>query len=153
METKLLYNLGYCPYTSPLTRLKEQPNLGKRRPNGRPEGIKPFQISENSVKKTIPLLTAFFFSIAGLMVLYFTVAGSHGLLHLQKINNELALLDQKNRELESEILDLENKVYGIKTSRFELEKSVRQELGYARPGEIVYITPQSGRPAPPQPNR
>lgn len=105
------------------------------------------------MKKTIPVVTAIFFTIAGLMVLYFTVAGSHGLLHLQKINNELALLAEKNRELESEILDFENQAYGIKNNRFELEKTVRQELGYARPEEIVYITPQSDRTAAPRPGR
>lgn len=96
------------------------------------------------MKKTIPVITAIFFTLAGLMVLYFTVAGSHGLLHLQKINNELALLADKNRELESEILDFENRVYGIKTNRFELERTVRQDLGYARPSEIVYLTPNNG---------
>lgn len=90
----------------------------------------------NKFVPTILLLLA-------LTLLFFTVAGDHGLLHLKQLTEEQKELEQKNRELESEIASLQNKVYGIRHDPAYLEKSAREQLGLSKPGEIIYIFPQS----------
>lgn len=78
-----------------------------------------------------------------LVLLFFTVKGEHGLLHLQQLQQKQQILEQKNRELESEITSLQNKVYGIRQDPAFLEKTAREQLGLSKPGEIVYIFPES----------
>ena len=87
-------------------------------------------------------LSGIIFFLITLLVLFFTATGKHGVLHLQKINNEVAILEEENRRLESEILDLKNKIYAIQNSDEAIEKAAREELGLSKPGEVVYIFPK-----------
>ena len=78
-----------------------------------------------------------------LLLLLVTIAGNHGLLHLQKINNELRQLEGKNLSLQSEITALEHRIFALQNDDAELERVAREELGLSRTGEIVYIFPQT----------
>ena len=73
------------------------------------------------------------------MLLFFTVTGNHGVLQLEKINNELAAYEQKNGHLEADIGALEQKIFAVQNQNSALEKVAREELGLAKPNEIVYI--------------
>ena len=73
------------------------------------------------------------------MLVFFTVMGNHGLLHLKEINNEVRILEKQNTQLESKIVDLNNKLYSVMNSEVALEKVAREEFGLGKPGEIVYI--------------
>ncbi len=73
------------------------------------------------------------------ILLVFTTFGSHGLLHLKEINNELAILEDKNTSLEREINQISRQVTELKVSKHALERKAREELGLSRTGEIVYI--------------
>ena len=86
-------------------------------------------------------LTSLLLICAGIVLLLSTLTGSHGLLHLQKINNEQRFLEQKNQELEEEVQELQAQIAAVQHQPFTLEKKARQELGLSRPGEIVYIFP------------
>lgn len=78
-----------------------------------------------------------------LLVVFVTVTGNHGVLRLFRLSEELEQLRQKNGELESEIIDLTNNVYALRESNRVLEKNAREQLGLSKPGEIVYIFPQT----------
>ncbi|HQH26061.1 MAG TPA: septum formation initiator family protein [Oligoflexia bacterium] len=82
------------------------------------------------------------------MIAFFTVFGNHGLLRLVNIQHSLLTLRGQNNELESEIVETKNKIYAIRHSDFALEKASREQLGLSKPGEIVYIFPQSEQAAP-----
>ena len=71
----------------------------------------------------------------------FVVIGDHGFLKLSAVNNELHIIEAKNRILESDIIDLKNKIYAIDKHNLTLEKRAREELGLAKKGEMVYIFP------------
>ncbi len=86
-------------------------------------------------------ITPLFLFCLALALLFFTVTGDHGLLQYQQLEHEQQMLEQKNRELESEITSLQNKVYGIRQDPAYLEKASREQLGLSKPGEIVYIFP------------
>ena len=82
-------------------------------------------------------------------VLFFTVTGNHGLLHLQQLNNELQQTKENNRNLESDIAKLNNEIYVIEHSRARLEKIAREELGLSKANEIIYVVPEAEK-LPPQ---
>ena len=79
------------------------------------------------------------------MLSLFTVAGNHGVLRLLEVDGEMRLLADQNSKIESEIVDLNNKMYAIRNSDFALEKDSREQLGLSKPGEIVYIFSQPER--------
>ncbi len=78
-----------------------------------------------------------------LVVMFFTVTGTNGLLHLAKIDNEVKGLNSKTLDLRSEINAVNNKIYATEHSSFALEKHARETLSLSRPGEIVYIFPKT----------
>jgi cell division protein FtsB len=73
------------------------------------------------------------------MLLFFTVTGNHGVLQLQRINNELEAYDRKNGQLESDIHDVQTRISQLQHDDSALEKIAREELGLARRNETVYI--------------
>lgn len=88
-------------------------------------------------------LSSFLIILLALVLILITIAGNHGLLHLKRINQELEELERQNNRLESEIITLENRIFGIQQSKFTLEKKAREKLGLSKPGEIVYIFPET----------
>jgi len=40
-------------------------------------------------------------------------------------------------------------IQGLKSDQKSIEKEAREQLGYAKPGEYVYVPPVTARPAPP----
>ena len=85
-------------------------------------------------------------ALIALLVLFFTVTGNHGLLHLSEINNELDSIKGQNRRLQSNIVELKNEIYAIEHDPHMLEKKAREGLGLSREGEVVYIFPDSSMP-------
>lgn len=75
--------------------------------------------------------------VVGLLCL--TYAGPNGLLHLRELNNELSLLEQKNRTIEEEMRRVKSSISMLKSGQFELERIAREELGLAKDGEIIYV--------------
>ena len=83
--------------------------------------------------------TAALLSVILALVIFFTFTGRHGVFHLGNIRSELVALEQKNKELEQEIIELHNKIYSIRNNKFALEKKAREELGLSQNGETVYL--------------
>src|ERR1700674_2440728 len=93
-----------------------------------------------------PLLRHYGRALLGLLVLVLVVHdifGPHGYLAMrrtqQEINKVTADLDQLNQEN----LQLEQEVRELKTDPHKIEKIARDELGLARPGEVIIKIPRS----------
>ena len=87
-------------------------------------------------------LSSSVFFFLTLLIVFFTVFGNHGLLHLRSLNNEESSLVEKNKQIEAEIFELRNEIYALENSDFVLEKRAREDLGYTRKGEVVYYFPK-----------
>ena len=72
------------------------------------------------------------------MVAFFSLAGEEGLLKLMSVNSELRNIELQNHEIETQIFDLQNKIYAIRHDDGTLERIVREELGLAKPDERLY---------------
>ena len=40
-------------------------------------------------------------------------------------------------------------IHGLKSDQKSIEKEAREQLGYAKPGEYVYVPPVAAKPVPP----
>ena len=74
-----------------------------------------------------------------IIVLYFSVTGSHGLLYLEKLNNELIKISDKNTMLIENAFDLSYKIEAINEGGLYLEKKAREDFGLFKEGETVYL--------------
>jgi cell division protein FtsB len=61
----------------------------------------------------------------------------------QKLQKELQRTDEENRRLEAEIK-------ALKSDPKAIEKEAREQLRYAKPGEVIYLLPEQPGQHPPQ---
>ncbi len=80
------------------------------------------------------------------------VFGTRGLLHLRSLTAEEATIRQRIAVLLTENQRLRSELHQLRHDDRYLERLAREQLGFVRPGEVVYRFPDSGRPlaAPPR---
>ncbi len=79
-----------------------------------------------------------------LLVIYVFVAlsmaaGEHGFVHLWKLRQEQQTLESEAVTLLQENKDLRDRIHRLQNDNGYLEKVVREELKFAKKGEIVYL--------------
>ena len=73
--------------------------------------------------------------------------GEHGFVHLWKLRQEQLLLETKAVTLLQENKELRERIAQLQTDNSYLEKVVREELKFAKKGEIVYLFRSSSEPS------
>lgn len=84
--------------------------------------------------------------LLGLLVLVLVVHdifGTHGYLAMRRTEKEIKKVQAGLEQLNKENLQLEEEVRELKTDPHKIEKIARDELGLARPGEVIIKIPQS----------
>jgi len=104
--------------------------------------LKPMSLSE----KAGTILRQYGGVLLGLLVLVLVVHdifGTHGYLAMSRTQKEIKKVQADLEQLNRENLKLEEEVQDLKTDPRVIEKIARDELGLARPGDIIYIIPKS----------
>ena len=94
----------------------------------------------SSLKPSRPWVSYGLFCLLVLMLL-FLVFGEWGLIHYWRLSGERARLEDQTRALQKENELLREKIHRLGHDDRYLEKIVREELGLAKEGEIVYRFP------------
>ena len=115
----------------------------------------------NQVQQFVTKVVAWRLLLASALLALFAVgifahvlSGNNGWLsyrrkqvEFQKLQDEIQRTDEENRRLEAEIK-------ALKSDPKAIEKEAREQLRYAKPGEVIYLLPeqpvQSANPAAPQ---
>jgi cell division protein FtsB len=71
------------------------------------------------------------------------IFGTHGYLAMRRTQNEIKKVNANLEQLNKENAQLEQEVRELKTDPHKIEKIARDELGLARPGEVIIKIPQS----------
>jgi cell division protein FtsB len=85
-------------------------------------------------------------ALLGLLVLVLIVHdifGTHGYLAMRRTQQEIKKVNADLDQLNKENLQLEQEVRELKTDPRKIEKIARDELGLARPGEVIIKIPRS----------
>jgi cell division protein FtsL len=104
--------------------------------------LKPVNVSE----KAWTILRQYGGVLLGLLVLVLVVHdifGTHGYLAMRRTQQEIKKVQADLQQLNKENLQLEEEVRDLKTDRHKIEIIARDELGLARPGEVIIKIPQS----------
>lgn len=108
-------------------------------------GIK--KLSEmDAGEKFLSLLRQYGRVLLGLAVLILVVHdifGTHGFLAMRRTQQEIKKVTTGLDQLNKENLQLEQEVKDLKTDPRKIERIARDELGLAKPGEVIIKIPQS----------
>lgn len=78
-----------------------------------------------------------------LALLVHDVFGTHGYLAMRRTQKEIKKVKSEVNRLNKENLQLEGEVKELKSDPHKIEKIARDELGLAKPGEVIIKIPQS----------
>jgi len=78
---------------------------------------------------------------------YHVIFGPNGWLIYQHKRAEYKQLQQKIDSLQQEKAQLQDKIHSLKTDPEAIEKEAREQLRYAKPGEVIYTVPAAKPPA------
>jgi cell division protein FtsB len=99
-----------------------------------------------SNEKIESLLSHYGRALIGLLVLVLVVHdifGTHGYLAMRRTRQEIKKVTADLDQLNKENTQLEQEVKELKTDPHKIEKIARDELGLARPGEVIIKIPRS----------
>ena len=71
------------------------------------------------------------------------IFGTHGYLAMRRTQQEIKKVKADIEQLNKENLRLEDEVKDLKSDPRKIEKIARDELGLAKPGEVIIKIPQS----------
>ena len=78
-----------------------------------------------------------------LLLVVHDIFGTHGYLAMRRTESDIKKVQAEIEELNKENLDLAQEVKELKTDPAKIENIARDELGLARPGEVIIKIPQS----------
>lgn len=91
------------------------------------------------------------FGLAAL-VAYHAVFGANGMVVYEKKKIELKQVNAEVDKLQQENQQLTDQIKSLKSDPKAIEKEAREQLRYARPGEVIYLLPGQKRADTPPPN-
>ena len=90
-------------------------------------------------------------ALAGL-VAYHAVFGANGMLVYQKKRSDYKALQKEVDHLQQNNQQLSDQIKALRTDRSAIEKEAREQLHYAKPGEVIYLMPAPRRAEAPPAN-
>lgn len=75
--------------------------------------------------------------------------GANGMVVYRQKRADYQALRKQVDQVQKENDRYIQQIQGLKTDQTAIEKEAREQLGYARPGEYVYVPPAPPKPAPP----
>lgn len=90
-------------------------------------------------------------AVAVLAVLLFVhvMFGANGMVVYKQKRAEYQTLRKQITKIQEDNERYTQQIQGLKTDQMAIEKEAREQLGYAKPGEYVYVAPAPAKPLPP----
>lgn len=76
--------------------------------------------------------------VAILIILFFTIFGERGLLHIHHLKQEQDELAKRFTEMQRDNDRLRREIEALRSDRIYLENLARREFGMVKPNEVVY---------------
>jgi cell division protein FtsB len=89
--------------------------------------------------------------LLALVLAFHIVFGANGIVVYQKKRAEYRTLQKDLEQLQKDNQALSDQIRALKTDPQAIEREAREQLRYARPGEVIYLMPRP-RPAVPPAN-
>jgi cell division protein FtsB len=87
-------------------------------------------------------------AVLALSLFVHVMFGANGMVVYRQKRAEYQALRQQIVQVQQENDRYTQQIQGLKTDQTAIEKEAREQLGYAKPGEYVYVPPAPSKPAP-----
>ena len=88
-------------------------------------------------------------ALLAVWLLVHVVFGANGMVIYRAKRAEYRSLEKEINQLHKDNDDFSNQVNELKSDPKRIEKEAREQFHYARPGEVIYVSPEARAPAPP----
>lgn len=106
----------------------------------RPLGVRVYKLRRRIATIAVTVLTISLF----LHVMF----GANGMVVYRQKRAEYEALRKQMAQVQQENDRYTQQVQGLKSDQKSIEKEAREQLGYAKPGEYVYVPPTPAKPIP-----
>lgn len=110
------------------------------------ERVRPFAVRVYTLRRRIATIAVTLLAAALFVHVMF---GANGMVVYKQKRAEYQALRKQIVEEQQENDRYTQQIQGLKSDQRSIEKEAREQLGYAKPGEYVYVPPVTARPAPP----
>jgi len=109
------------------------------------EPARPFAMRLYALRRRIATTAVALMAVALFVHVMF---GANGMVIYKQKRIEREVLRQQIDQVQQENDRYTQRIQGLKSSQKAIEKEAREQLGYAKPGEYVYVAP-APKPSPP----
>jgi cell division protein FtsB len=109
------------------------------------EPARPLALRIYALRRRIATLAVVLMAVALFVHVMF---GANGMVIYKQKRVEHEVLRKQIDQAQQENDRYTQRIQGLKSDQKAIEKEAREQLGYAKPGEYVYVAPAPARPAP-----
>ena len=110
------------------------------------ERVRPFAVRVYTLRRRIATIAVTVLTVSLFVHVMF---GANGMVVYKQKRAEYETLRKQIVQVQPENDRYTQQVQGLKSDQKSIEKEAREQLGYAKPGEYVYVPPAPAKPAPP----
>lgn len=110
------------------------------------ERVRPYLLAVYTLRRRIATIAVV---LAATFLFVHVMFGANGMVVYKRKRSELQALRSRVVQVQQENDRYTQKIQGLKTDQTAIEKEAREQMGYAKPGEYVYVPPAPARPVPP----
>ncbi len=110
------------------------------------ERVRPLAVRVYALRRRIATITVTV--LAGSLFIH-VMFGANGMIVYKQKRAEYDALQKQIAQVEQQNERYTQQVQGLKSDEKAIEKEAREQLGYAKPGEYVYVPPAPAKATPP----
>jgi len=110
------------------------------------EPVRPLAMHIYTLRRRIATIAVALMAVALFVHVMF---GANGMVIYKQKRIEREVLRRQIDQVQQENDRYTQRVRGLKSDQKAIEKEAREQLGYAKPGEYVYVAPAPVKPSPP----
>ena len=113
------------------------------------ERVRPFAMQIYTLRRRIATVAV---AVVAVSLFIHVMFGANGMVVYRQKRMEYQELRKKVDQVQQENDRYTQQIQGLKSDQTAIEKEAREQLGYAKPGEYVYVPPSPAKPAVPPAN-
>jgi cell division protein FtsB len=110
------------------------------------ERVRPLAIRINILRRRIATIAV---TVLAASLFVHVMFGANGMVVYKQKRAEYEALRKQIVQVQQENDRYTQQIHGLKSDQKSIEKEAREQLGYAKPGEYVYVPPVAAKPVPP----
>lgn len=110
------------------------------------ERVRPLAVRTYALRRRIATIAV---TVLAVSLFVHVMFGANGMVVYKQKRAEYEVLRNGIVQVQQENDRYTQQIQGLKSDQKAIEKEAREQLGYAKPGEYVYVPPAPAKPAPP----